>query len=82
LGSRSGDIVRDMMAAVKKRFGGERHTPSEIEWLSDNGSGYTADDTRRFAMAVGMKPSTKQKKLVNDGISGGICAVKKSTNPP
>jgi putative transposase len=55
----SGDIVRHvMLAAVENRFGNELHTPSEIEWLSDNGSGYTADDTRRFAVAIGLKPLT------------------------
>jgi putative transposase len=55
----SGDIVRDvMLAAVESRFGNELHTPSEIEWLSDNSSGYTADDTRRFAVAIGLKPLT------------------------
>ncbi len=52
----SGDIVRDvMLAAVENRFGSALHTPSEIEWLSDNGSGYTADETRRFAMDIGLK---------------------------
>jgi putative transposase len=34
------------------------HTPSEIEWLSDNGLGYTADDTRRFAAKICLKPLT------------------------
>lgn len=47
-----------MLAAVENRFGNELHTPSEIEWLSDNGSGYTADETRRFAAAIGLKPLT------------------------
>lgn len=32
--------------------------PAEIEWLSDNGSGYTADETRRFAVDIGLKPLT------------------------
>jgi len=55
----SGYIVRDvMLAAVENRFGNALHTPSEIEWLSDNGSGYTTDDTRRFAMGIGLKPLT------------------------
>ncbi|RQN33313.1 IS3 family transposase [Paraburkholderia tropica] len=55
----SGDIVRDvMLAAVENRFGDALHTPSEIEWLSDNGSGYTSDDTRRFAAKIGLKPLT------------------------
>lgn len=54
-----GDIVRDvMLAAVENRFGNELHTPSDIERLSDNGSGYTADDPRRFAAAIGLKPLT------------------------
>jgi putative transposase len=58
-GGHSGDIVRDvMLAAVENRFGAALHTPSEIEWLSDNGSGYIADETRRFAMAIGLKPLT------------------------
>ena len=26
--------------------------------MSDNGSGYTADETRRFAMDIGLKPLT------------------------
>lgn len=55
----SGNIVRDaVLAAVENRFGDELHSPCEIEWLSDNGSGYTADDTRRFAMDIGLKPLT------------------------
>lgn len=41
-----------------RTIGNELHTPSEIEWLSDNGSGYTADDTSRFAAAIGLKPLT------------------------
>lgn len=54
-----GDIERDvMLAAVESRFGNELHTPSEIEWLSDNDSGYPADDTRGFAVALGLKPLT------------------------
>lgn len=53
----SGDIVRDvMLAAVANRFGNALPAPSGIEWLSDNGSGYTADDTRRFAAKTGLKP--------------------------
>ncbi|AJK45882.1 transposase [Burkholderia plantarii] len=55
----SGDIVRDLMlAAVEHRFGNGLHTESEIEWLSDNGSGYTADKTRQFAVLLGLKPLT------------------------
>ncbi|VVE54710.1 transposase [Pandoraea sputorum] len=56
----SGNIGRDvMLAAVENRFRNEGHTPSGIEWLSDSGSGYTADDTRRFAMNIGLRNSNK-----------------------
>lgn len=45
----SGDDVRDMMLeAVEKRFSADR-APHVIEWLSDNGSPYTARETRTFA---------------------------------
>jgi transposase InsO family protein len=58
-GGHSGDVVRDvMLAAVEKRFGHALQTPAEIEWLSDNGSGYTAEKTRAFALSIGLKPLT------------------------
>jgi putative transposase len=53
--SHSCNIVRDvMLAAVENWFGNELHTEYEIEWLSDNGSGYTADETRQFAALLGL----------------------------
>ncbi|CBW76006.1 Transposase [Mycetohabitans rhizoxinica HKI 454] len=55
----SGDVVRNvMLAAVENRFDNALQAPSEIEWLSDNGCGYTADETRRFATEIGLKPLT------------------------
>lgn len=55
----SGDVVRDvMLAAVENRFDNTLKAPSEIEWLSDNGFGYTVDETRRFATEIGLKPLT------------------------
>jgi len=55
----SGDDVRDvMLAAVEQRFGNAMKTPTEIEWLSDNGSGYIAGKTRSFAADIGLKPLT------------------------
>jgi putative transposase len=36
-----------MMQAVEYRFGPNATAPAEIEWLSDNGSCYTAAETRR-----------------------------------
>jgi putative transposase len=52
----SGSDVRDMMLeAVEKRFGSTR-APQAIEHLSDNGSAYTAKETRRFAQAINLTP--------------------------
>ncbi len=45
-----------MLAAMENLFGNAFHTASEIEWSSDNGSGCTADETRRFATDIGLKP--------------------------
>lgn len=51
--------VRDLMVAtVEHRFGQVNRAPSEIEWLTDNGSCYTAHDTRRFARDIGLIPKT------------------------
>lgn len=53
-----GDDVRDvMLAAVEHRFGQER-PPYAVQWLSDNGSAYTAEETRRFAREIGLEPVT------------------------
>ncbi|CAB3768573.1 IS3 family transposase ISRso10 [Paraburkholderia solisilvae] len=58
-GGHSGDVVRDvMLAAVEHRFGNVRKAPAQIEWLSDNGSGYIAEKTRAFASDIGLKPLT------------------------
>jgi putative transposase len=47
-----------MMQAIESRFGPNSTAPSEIEWLTDNGSCYTAAETRSFARALGLKPVT------------------------
>ena len=55
-GGISGSDVREiMLEAVEARFGTTR-APSPIEWLSDNGSPYTAKDTRRFAGQLNLAP--------------------------
>jgi transposase InsO family protein len=52
----SGSDVRDMLLeAVEKRFGSYR-APEVVEVLSDNGSAYTAKETRIFARQLGLKP--------------------------
>jgi len=45
-----------MMQAVEKRFGSNGKLPKAIEWLPDNGSCYTAAETRSFAKQLGLKP--------------------------
>ncbi|MFM0340084.1 IS3 family transposase [Paraburkholderia fungorum] len=58
-GGYTGDMVRDvMLQAVESRFHGALKTDSEIEWLSDNGSCYIADETLTFSRAIGLKPIT------------------------
>jgi transposase InsO family protein len=66
----SGSDVRDMMLeAVEKRFGAHR-APHPVEKLSDNGSPYTARDTRIFASQLGLRPCfTPVKSPESNGIS-------------
>ncbi len=47
-----------MMQAVEKRFGSNGKPAKTIEWLTDNGSCYTAAETRSFAKELGLKPVT------------------------
>ncbi len=55
-----GEHVRDIMVqAVEHRFGAEtRHLAVPIEWLSDNGSIYTSDETRAFGAEIGFEMCT------------------------
>ena len=47
-----------MLKAVEKRFGSNGKPTRTIEWLTDNGSCYTAAETRSFAKQLGLKPVT------------------------
>ncbi len=47
-----------MMQAVENRFGANAAPTQPIEWLTDNGSCYTAAETRSFAKLLGLKPIT------------------------
>jgi putative transposase len=58
-GGITAEDVRDLMVAtVEHRFGQVSKLPHAIEWLTDNGSCYTAHDTRRFARGMGLIPRT------------------------
>ena len=58
-GGIGGEEVRDLMvAAVEHRFGRVNRVPRTLEWLTDNGSGYIAHNTRSFARELGLEPRT------------------------
>jgi putative transposase len=54
----SSDIRDLMIESVERRFGLVNQLPVPIEWLSDNGSPYTARDTRALAREIGLVPRT------------------------
>lgn len=55
-GGISGSMIRDLMLeSVERRFGAPQ-TPHPVEWLSDNGSCFTAHETVSFARELGLKP--------------------------
>jgi len=61
-----GEDVRDLMVtAVEHRFRRISRLPERIEWLTDNGSGYVAHDTRRFARDIGFEPRTNPVESPN-----------------
>ncbi|WP_259740171.1 IS3 family transposase, partial [Pseudomonas brassicacearum] len=54
----SSDDIRDLMLeSVEKRFG-DQLPATPVQWLSDNGSAYTAEQTRLFARQIGLQPVT------------------------
>lgn len=46
-----------MLRSVEKRFG-SRLPDKPLQWLTDNGSAYTAHETRRFARELNLEPCT------------------------
>src|SRR3954468_9109450 len=55
-GINSSDIRDLMVERVERGFGLVNKLPKPIEWLSDNGSPYTAGDTRTLARYIGLLP--------------------------
>jgi putative transposase len=54
-GGISAELIEDLIAdSVASRFGLVDQVPHPIEWLTDNGPAYTAIETRRFAVALGL----------------------------
>ncbi len=56
--TRCSDAADLMTATVEHRFGRVNRLPTTIEWLTDNGSCYTAKETRRFAREINLRPRT------------------------
>ena len=58
-----GEMIRDLMVqSLEARFGAKECLPHPIEWLSDNGSCYTAHETRRFGLELGFQMCTTPVK--------------------
>ena len=55
-GIKGEDVQNLMIAAVENRFGQVNRLPDTIEWLSDNGSGYIAGETKKLAREIGFEP--------------------------
>lgn len=54
-GGVDGEMVRDLMTvAAERRFGLVDRVPEGLQWLSDNGSAYTARETRGFGESLGL----------------------------
>ena len=52
-------LINDlMMQAMERRFGINQAPEQPIEWLTDNGSCYIAQETKSFARMLGLKPVT------------------------
>ena len=66
-----------MLEAVEARFGGLR-APLATEVLSDNGSAYTARETRIFARQLGLRPCfTPLRSPQSNGVSDAFVATLK-----
>jgi putative transposase len=57
-GINSSDIRDLMVQSVERRFGLVDRLAMPIEWLSDNGSPYIAQETRSLAQVIGLVPRT------------------------
>lgn len=64
------ETVQDVMpGAVERHFGSELPA-SPVEWLTDNGSCYRANETRQFARMLGLEPkNTAVRSPESNGIA-------------
>ena len=69
-GGFNSETVQDvMLGAVERRFGNDLSS-SPVEWLTDNGSCYRANETRQFARMLGLEPkNTAVRSPESNGIA-------------
>ncbi|EHO4033421.1 IS3 family transposase [Escherichia coli] len=69
-GGFNSETVQDVMpGAVERRFGNDLPA-SPVEWLTDNGSCYRANETRQFARMLGLEPkNTAVRSPESNGIA-------------
>ncbi|MDL2387864.1 IS3-like element IS2 family transposase [Escherichia coli] len=69
-GGFNSETVQDvMLGAVERRFGNDLPS-SPLEWLTDNGSCYRANETRQFARMLGLEPkNTAVRSPESNGIA-------------
>ncbi|EKN7942818.1 IS3-like element IS2 family transposase, partial [Escherichia coli] len=69
-GGFNSETVQDvMLGAVERRFGNDLPS-SPVEWLTDNGSYYRANETRQFARMLGLEPkNTAVRSPESNGIA-------------
>ncbi|HDK9980135.1 TPA: IS3 family transposase [Escherichia coli] len=69
-GGFNSETVQDvMLGAVERRFGNELPA-SPVEWLTDNGSCYRANETPQFARMLGLEPkNTAVRSPESNGIA-------------
>ncbi|QNC51523.1 MULTISPECIES: IS3-like element IS2 family transposase [Shigella] len=68
-GFNSETVLDVMLGAVERRFGNDLPS-SPVEWLTDNGSCYRANETRQFARMLGLEPkNTAVRSPESNGIA-------------
>ncbi|NAQ12138.1 IS3-like element IS2 family transposase [Escherichia coli] len=68
-GFNSETVQHVMLGAVERRFGNDLPS-SPVEWLTDNGSCYRANETRQFARMLGLEPkNTAVRSPESNGIA-------------
>ncbi|HBE7865770.1 TPA: IS3 family transposase [Escherichia coli] len=64
------ETVQDVMPGAVERLFGNDLPSSPVEWLTDNGSCYRANETRQFARMLGLEPkNTAARSTESNGIA-------------